>query len=811
MDAPHPPHDTRAQVVDAVHEPIHPPTAPPARVMPLQGRLGRRLMGRLAVVLLLVGGAVLTLGQYLLNRSFDSFERSAADDAQVRVRSVLQRDSQTLGELLVDYAQWDDFYAFLLHPSDTFMDDNFTASSMRNIRVQAVQVLDLQGQVIMARYATASGLEPELPPAWREAVSGEHALKRCQGKSNDLIWVQDQVLMVSWSPMRNTAGDKPPRGCLVMMRLIDADYIGALQPQLGVAFELLPKTAAPSAAHADGQGHWVSQQVLAPWPVTLQVRVDESLADERRGVMWWMVGGFALLAGVGGMALYALLYAMVIRRLMRFSYLADEYRITGDWSITWPASGRDEIDNLGHSLNELVKLVHWQVEHNATHDPLTGLLNRQGLERVLSELPYCAFEHRSRTSCLMLMDLDNFKIVNDGFGHDVGDALLVHVARQLTLAVRQGDIVARLGGDEFAVLLQNVEREGVADFSQRILEHLRQPFTHNDMQVATTGSVGLAFCDGVSGPAELLRNADLAMYQAKQQGRDGCATFNDALKTEAQRRNRLEQALKVAVADAGIQVVYQPVVDMVAQRVVGIEALARWSLDGEAVSPAEFIPIAEESGLIGRLGMQVLDKACGMLARLRRRGMVLSCSVNLSLRQFLEFNLVEDIPRVLASHGLPHSAIRLEITESLVAHSDAELALAMTELHRLGFEFMLDDFGTGHSSLYRLQALPFQTLKIDRSFVVPLDRGDDVMVRTVKGLAAQLNLQVVAEGVETQVELDHLLRLGVHRIQGFWVARPMSDPALLHWLASSPYEVEGGEVEASLDGAPSVPAPLGPF
>ena len=810
MEAPDHPHNTRAEAVDAVHEPVQPPAAPPVRAMPLQGRLGRRLVGRMAVVMLLLGGAVLTLGQYLLNRSFDAFERAAAEDALVRVRAVLQRDSQTLGELLVDYAHWDDIYAFIQTPNDAFMDDNFTASSMRNIRVQAAQVMDLQGRPLTARYATADGLAPELPADWLKAIAGQQAITRCHKPTSDLVWVQSQALMVSWSPIQNTAADKPPRGCLAMVRLADADYIRALQPQLGVGFELLPQTDPTPVTQSDGHGHWVSRQTLAPWPASLRVMAAESLSEERRDVILWMVGGFALLAVVGGLALYGLLYAMVIRRLTRFSFLADEYRTTGDWSITWPASGRDEIDNLGHSLNELVKLVHWQVEHNATHDPLTGLLNRQGLERVLSELPYNAFEHRSRTSCLMLMDLDNFKIVNDGFGHDVGDALLVHVARQLSQAVRQGDIVARLGGDEFAVLLQNVQREAVAAFSQRILEHLRQPFTHNDMQVATTGSVGLAFCDGVSGPTELLRNADLAMYQAKQQGRDSCATFNDTLKTEAQRRNRLEQALKQAVAEDGIQVVYQPVVDMAARRVVSIEALARWTLDGEPVTPAEFIPIAEESGLIGKLGMQVLDKACGMVARLRRRGMDLTCSVNLSLRQFLEFNLVEDIPRVLAAHGLPNSAIRLEITESLVAHSDAELALAMTELHRLGFEFMLDDFGTGHSSLYRLQSLPFQTLKIDRSFVVPLERGDDVMVRTVKDLAEQLSLQVVAEGVETQVELDQLLHLGVHRIQGFLVARPMSDPALMHWLATSSYETQGGDGNGFGPMVNAVSATVGP-
>jgi predicted signal transduction protein with EAL and GGDEF domain len=372
---------------------------------------------------------------------------------------------------------------------------------------------------------------------------------------------------------------------------------------------------------------------------------------------------------------------------------------------------------------------------------------------------------------------------------------LVHVAQQLSSAVRQGDLVARLGGDEFAVLLQNVQREAVDAFSDRIMDHLRQPFARNDIQVATTGSAGLAFCDGVSGPAELIRNADLAMYQAKQQGRDLCAHFNDMLKVEVQRRNRLEQALRLAVQEDAIQVVFQPVVDMMSKQVVGIEALARWSIDGEAVSPSEFIPIAEECGVIGKLGMQILEKSCDMVARLRQRGLFLACSVNLSARQFQDGNLVEELPRLVAAHGLPASAIRFEITESMVAVSDTELALAMTDLNQLGFEFQLDDFGTGHSSLYRLQALPFQTIKIDRSFVTPLERGDEVMVRTVKDLARQLNLLVVAEGVETQVQLQHLLDLGVQRIQGFLVARPMSDAALLHWLATSPYSCQTEPVQ----------------
>jgi EAL domain-containing protein (putative c-di-GMP-specific phosphodiesterase class I) len=306
----------------------------------------------------------------------------------------------------------------------------------------------------------------------------------------------------------------------------------------------------------------------------------------------------------------------------------------------------------------------------------------------------------------------------------------------------------------------------------------------------------------VSSPAELLRNADLAMYQAKQQGRDICAYFNDGLKVEAQRRNMLEQALRLAVRDDALQVVFQPVVDVVSQRVVSIEALARWSLDGEAIAPSEFIPIAEEAGLIGKLGMQVLDRSCAMVARLRKLGHDIPCSVNLSMRQFVESNLVDEVPRMVGAHGLSAASIRLEITESLVAQSEAALTLAMTDLNALGFEFLLDDFGTGQSSLYRLQSLPFQTIKIDRSFVIPLERGDQVMVQTVMALAGSLNLQVVAEGVETQTQLDMLVALGVHRIQGYYIARPMSDTALLHWLTTMPYRRHEGDAGMPQSGTP---------
>ena len=752
-----------------------------------KGALGRRLLWRIALVFGLTGVLVLVLSHTTLNRSFDAFERSAAAEVLARVKTVMLRDNQTMREVANDYSQWDDFYAFMDDTDSSFMDDNFNASSVRNLRIRAVMVVDLKGQLVAVRTLTNGEVRNELPAEWHAELTELDMLRQCDKPMDTLVWAKEQALMVALTPVRDTAVSKPSRGCFVMVRPVDPTYQDSVTQLAGAAFQISPDESLPTRQWLMPNGQWGAQGTLAPWPAAIIVANDPSLQQERKSLMWVMTSALAAVCLSAMVALGLLIHLMVVRRLSRFSDLADAYRTTQDWTIKWPSKGRDEIDNLGHSLNELVKQVHWQVEHHATHDSLTGLPNRPGLEKLLADLPYTSFEHRSRTTCLLLIDLDNFKVVNDGFGHDVGDALLCHVARQLELAIRQGDAVARVGGDEFAVLLHAVQREAALVFAQRILENMRVPLTHGELQVATSGSVGLAFCDGVEGPGALLRNADLAMYQAKQLGRDCCALFNEELKVEAQRRNRLEQALRVAVRDGALLVVYQPVVDVVQARVVGIEALARWSLDGEAVSPAEFIPIAEDAGLIGRLGMHVLEASCAMIVRLRQAGHTLSCSVNLSAKQFSEPQLAEDLQRVVASHGLSPQSIRFEITESQVAESEVGLALTMRELNDRGFEFLLDDFGTGQSSLYRLQSLPFHTVKIDRSFVTPLEHGDQVMVRTVTELARELQLDVVAEGVETAVQLEALLSMGVAKIQGYHLARPMSDTALLRWLATSGY------------------------
>jgi diguanylate cyclase (GGDEF)-like protein/PAS domain S-box-containing protein len=434
-----------------------------------------------------------------------------------------------------------------------------------------------------------------------------------------------------------------------------------------------------------------------------------------------------------------------------------------------------------------------ELAHQALHDPLTALPNRVLFADRLRHAVVRLRRHAG-TLAVLFVDLDRFKLVNDGLGHGVGDAVLVEAARRLSEAARAEDTVARFGGDEFTILCEDAGPEEAERVAERVLAAFARPFTHDGNELHLSASVGVRVSDSASAtPDSLLRDADIALYSAKEHGRSRVEMFDP----DARGIDRLatEQALRTALRRGQLRLHYQPSVDLESGEVVAIEALIRWAHPERGlVPPAEFIPVAEETGLIVEIGEWVLREACARLAGWWREGAVpphVRVAVNVSARQLSQPQLPETVRAALADTGLDPSGLCLEITESAVIQ-DAAVALEnVNAIKRQGVFIALDDFGVGFSSLSQIRALPpVDVIKIDRSFTAGLGTNDSdaAVVAAVLSLAHSLGLTAVAEGVETQDQLGLLRGLGCDVGQGFYFARPQSADEIEHAMraASAP-------------------------
>jgi diguanylate cyclase (GGDEF)-like protein/PAS domain S-box-containing protein len=433
-----------------------------------------------------------------------------------------------------------------------------------------------------------------------------------------------------------------------------------------------------------------------------------------------------------------------------------------------------------HDITER-KAFEQQLTRLAFHDPLTGLPNRalflDRLDRAIARA-----DRYFRSVGVLFIDLDNFKVVNDSLGHDAGDRLLVTIAQRLQEALRGEDSVARLGGDEFTVLIEDVtDQDAVMEVAERTAQAVRAPVILDGREVYPSASVGVALSvTGHDDHDSLLRNADLAMYRAKANGKGCIAVFDLSMNAMALERLEIEGDLRHAVERGEFRVVYQPIVSIETGRVTELEALVRWEHPQHGLlSPARFVPVAEETGLIVPIGQWVLEQACQQAAAWQGhgpdgRGPIMS--VNLSARQFQHPSLVEDIARILFRSQLDPESLKLEVTESAVMSDPDEAAKILCQLKGLGIQIAIDDFGTGYSSLNYLKQFPVDTLKIDRSFVDGLgrDANDAAIVQSIIALARSLQLTVTGEGIETTEQLAELQALGCDRGQGYHFARPLT-------------------------------------
>ncbi len=444
-------------------------------------------------------------------------------------------------------------------------------------------------------------------------------------------------------------------------------------------------------------------------------------------------------------------------------------------------------DKVAQRTKEL-EIATAQAYRDALHDILTGLPNRALLDQRLKQIVAQASRDGHQVACLFL-DFDHFKRINDTLGHDAGDQLLQAVAQRLTSAVRESDTVARLGGDEFVLILPGLDPAHAAYEVMAVLTRVREsflaPFRLADQTPTLTCSIGVSVypVDAID-PNGLIKQADTAMYAAKEAGRNAYRFYTADMNVRVQARLQLETDMRRALMDDEFFLVYQPQIDMDSGRALGVEALLRWrDPDRGIIGPEEFIPIAEESGMIQALGARVLRDACRQVVAWHRQNMMLRVSVNLSVQQLQHDNWLSVVEEALRASGLAPRYLDLEITESVIITHHERAVATLEKLRQMGVSITLDDFGTGYSNLIYLARLPIQSIKIEQQFVHGLEKnpGDEAITQAIIALSHSLGLRVIAEGVETIAQFEYLKKHGCEEAQGYLISRPLEAPELRSW------------------------------
>jgi len=445
-------------------------------------------------------------------------------------------------------------------------------------------------------------------------------------------------------------------------------------------------------------------------------------------------------------------------------------------------------DNIAFALNTLDHeedraRSHERISYLANHDALTGLPNRlmfgEQLEQALSHA-----QRHQRTCAVLFIDLDRFKLINDSLGHDAGDELLQVMSARLKSCLRASDVVARLGGDEFVVLLREVsEVHHIGAVARKILDAALEPIELQGQECRISASVGISvYPSDARDAATLMKNADMAMYSAKEEGKNNFQFFSSEIRSQSMERLTLETRLRRALERKELLLHYQPKLDVRSGNITGVEALLRWASPEQGmVAPGEFIGLAEETGLIVPIGRWVLRTACAQNAAWIRAGVTpVSIAVNLSARQFATDSLVDDVELALRESGMPAHLLELEITEGMVITNPERALRLLTKIKTMGVRLAIDDFGTGYSSLAQLKHFPIDTLKVDRSFIrdIPNDNEDRAITEAIIAMGKSLGLNVVAEGVETARQLDFLRHKDCDEMQGFYFSKPVAPDAL---------------------------------
>lgn len=766
-----------------------------------------RVAALLVALSMALAGIMYATQEWVVMPTFVDLERTAAERNVNRCVEALQRDLHSLGNTVSDWAYWDDTYRYAYDRNEQYEQVNLTDDSLINARLDLICLLDKDGQLVWGNGLDEQSRRIDLSGLFATWQEPDSPLTNFKGEGAMGVAVTDRgPLLLASRPILNNKRQGPRRGTLIMGRFFNAEEIADLAERTQVSLTVwsLGRDRLPGAAHQlvegergdgatlltdDGPDNLAAYHVVdgidgkpalvmrleMPREVTAQGRVAAGVATA-----CMVLGSVVTLAAV-----WLTLQRGVVSPLGKMAAHVTELGRHGDLKARLGLQRKDEIGTLANAFDGMVE----RIEHIAFHDVLTDLPNRAYLMERLRSCIARGRRDRGYRFGLLFVDVDNFKLINDCLGHRVGDQLLTHMASMMAGVIgairtsdgRSQDLVSRLGGDEFVVLLDDV---GDADNVVRIAERIREQacctvdFGHR--KISPGLSIGAAIStDEYEDAADLLRDADTALYHAKAEGKGKIALFDHAMRSEVLERAELESDLQRAVAQGEFVVYFQPIVSLESNRLCCLEALVRWRHPTRGlVFPDEFIAAAEQNGLIEAIGEQVLEQVCRQMAEWRAAGGQLgevSVSVNVAARQLVGDRLLGQIDDCLERYQLDPSALKIELTETTAIRAIDASRCVFEALTRRGIEIYLDDFGIGYSSLGTLHSLPFSAIKLDRSFVKGLEAEpeNEATVRAMVMIAETRGIRLIAEGIETSEQVATLRELECRFGQGFLFSRPL--------------------------------------